>query len=124
MLTLLLFLCFLPPTVAMLLVAWLVKNAFVEYIKLFRLTKWFHVAEFIQAASNDAELAYPTFLVMYWDSWLTRLLSCPICLSVWIAAIFTVPFFLLYNLWLLIPGTFFVAYAGLILYFKLIKMMK
>ena len=116
------FLLFLSPGVAMSLYAWLNKNTFVEYMKLFRLTKLFHVADYLDATANDEELTYPKFLLQYWDNWLTRMLSCPVCLSPWITLTFTGPYFLLYGPLLMVPGTLFVAYAGLMLYFLLVKM--
>ena len=123
---------FLAPFVAMALMAWLEKNTFVEYMRLFHLTWLFHVRDFIEASENDTELRYTKFLVEYWPNWLTRLLSCPICLSPWISvlpnlglyAIMFGSYGILSVLVFTVFGTMLTSYAGLYLYFKLVKMMK
>jgi hypothetical protein len=70
--------------IALFLTIWLKTNAFVEYMQLFKLDKFFHVKDYMDMQSNQS---YPEFLVEYYNSFFTRLISCPICLSVWLGLI-------------------------------------
>lgn len=82
-------------TVAMLLVLWFDTNAFVEYTSLLGIT-WWHVADYQQFLSScDAAsfLSYPKFLFEFYPSFFSRLLKCPICVSVWLGLL-TTPIFL------------------------------
>jgi hypothetical protein len=78
----------------LLLVVWFKTDAFVEYVKLFKLSRRFSVDDFEEKYSSDFELTYHDYLRKYKNSFLIRLVTCPICLTVW----------------LLIP-TFFVKYS-------------
>ena len=70
-------LCF----IALALTIWFKTNAFVEYMELFKLERFFHIKEYVEMSSD---LSYPEFLKEYFNSFITRLLSCPICTSVWL----------------------------------------
>ena len=115
---------FLSPGVALSLYFWLDKSTFIEYAKLLGIKKWFYIDEFLQAASNDSELTYPAFLLQHWNNWATRLLSCPICLSPWVAGLFAIPFLLSYPALLIVPAILFLAYISLLLYFFLCRIAK
>ena len=65
------------------LLVWFHSGAAEEYISLFKLDFWFDLATFEQKRLADPELTYPDFLVMYHNNYFTRLLSCPICITVW-----------------------------------------
>lgn len=73
------------------MLVWFKSDAIVEYGSLFRLDKFFRVKEFrderIRVAPSP--LTYPQF--WYFRNWcfLTRLLSCPICLGIWLSIIIT-----------------------------------
>ena len=67
-----------------LLVVWLRTNAFVEYMRLFRLGGLFHVDEYAKISADGYEGNYIDFLVEYYkDSFFVRLLSCAVCISSW-----------------------------------------
>ena len=67
-----------------LLVVWLRTNAFVEYMRLFRLGWLFHVNEYAKISADGYEGNYIDFLVEYYrDSFFVRLVSCEVCLSSW-----------------------------------------
>jgi hypothetical protein len=67
-----------------LLLIWLKTNAFTEYMTLFRLGRFFHIAEFNQLYREGYGGVYVDFLGEYYsDSFLVRLVKCPICLSFW-----------------------------------------
>jgi len=63
------------------LIIWFKTSAFVEYMRLFRLGQFFKVNEYHELSN---ELSYIDFLKEYYNNFITRLLSCPICTSVWL----------------------------------------
>lgn len=69
---------------ALILTVWFKTTAFVEYMHLFRLDKWFHVQDYTDVQSDQA---FPDFLKEYYNNFFTRLISCPICLSIWLGFI-------------------------------------
>ena len=76
-----------------LLIVWFKTDAFLEYARLFRLTKVFRIDKYDEEYNNDFTLDYHTFLLKeYKGSFLIKLITCPICLIVW-AAIAVVIFF-------------------------------
>lgn len=70
--------------VALFLTVWLKTDAFVEYMSLLKLDKYFHIKDYLDVSGDQS---YPQFLVEYYNSFFTRLISCPICLSVWLGFI-------------------------------------
>ncbi len=81
------FACF----VALVLLVWFKTEAFVEYFSFIKpLAKLFKLDQFKDIKDNGGELSYPEFLAEYYNSFFTRLISCPICMSVW-AGLFLSP---------------------------------
>jgi hypothetical protein len=79
-------------SIALVLYAWLETDAFVEYFKLFRLDRgllfsFLRVNEYEEYISKNLEedTTYPDFLSYECGNFLTTLISCPICLSVWLS---------------------------------------
>lgn len=79
-------------SIALVLYAWLETDAFVEYFKLFRLDRgllfsFLRVNEYEEYISKNLEedTTYPDFLSYERGNFLTTLISCPICLSVWLS---------------------------------------
>lgn len=79
-------------SIALVLYAWLETDAFVEYFKLFRLDRgllfsFLKVNEYEEYISKNLEedMTYPDFLSYECGNFLTTLISCPICLSVWLS---------------------------------------
>jgi len=68
--------------VAFILIIWLKTEAFVEYARLFGLSKLLEIDKFDNRTMY--ELTYPAFLLVNHNNFLTRLISCPICLGVWL----------------------------------------
>ncbi len=109
--------------VAYSLLAWFNKDAFIEYSQLFKLSKLFKIDEFKQVTENDPTMSYPIFLASYYNNFFTRLVSCPICLSFWLSALYSLSLLGLYP-WYLYPLVIMaIAYAGLFMYFSLVKIM-
>ena len=68
--------------IAFVLIIWLKTDAFVEYARLFGLSKILEIDLFDNRTSY--ELNYPSFLLVHHNNFLTGLISCPICLGVWL----------------------------------------
>ena len=78
-------LLFYSTSVTMALVIWFKTEAFVEYLELFRLDSLFGVKKFRkqQVEGGDYGLDYPNFLLINYNSFFIRLITCPFCLTVW-----------------------------------------
>ncbi len=77
-------------TLAMVLTVWFQTNAFVEYMRLFRLTRFFKLDEFLKVEGGDED--YLSFLTEYYDGFLIRLVTCPVCLSFWLGLLISLVF--------------------------------
>ena len=74
-----------PFLVAVLLIVWFKTNAFIEYVEVFRLGKLFSLSLFEEKRQNHPNgLTYLNYLLIYRNSFITRLISCPICLCIWL----------------------------------------
>ena len=70
--------------ITLILLVWFKTNAFVEYARLFHISRFLKVEDYINSGSEDS---FPDFLVEFYNCFFTRLISCPICLSVWLGII-------------------------------------
>jgi len=71
--------------VAYALVVWFKTNAFVEYLTLFKLARFFHIDDYQKLVNSGYSGSYPEFLREYWyDSFFVRLATCPVCLGFWL----------------------------------------
>jgi hypothetical protein len=73
---------------ALILLVWFKTEAIVEYASLFGLKKLFKANEFRVEKMSLEQLTYPTFLKMKSNNFFIKLITCPICLSVWMTIIF------------------------------------
>jgi len=78
--------------IAMILVVWLKTDALVEWASVFGLSKILKKDAFYRFKMEQllgpipsGDITYPTFLKLKYDCLLTRLLSCPMCLSFWLS---------------------------------------
>lgn len=62
-------------------------EAWVEYCKLLHLDGISKYKEYELKKSNDLSLDYIQYLRQYHDCFLIRLITCPICLSIWLGII-------------------------------------
>ena len=84
-----LYLAFLVST---LLFLWNHTNFFVEYCELFYLKRLFWISSYEKykaegetgLTSNDPNIEYLNYLSLKHDSFFVRLITCPICLGVWL----------------------------------------
>ena len=70
-------------TVVLTLILWFKTDAFVEYVRLFGLSKIFKVDTFDKEFESNFELTYHSYLRMKHNNFFTRLITCPICLACW-----------------------------------------
>jgi hypothetical protein len=67
------------------MLSWYRTNAFVEYMTLFKLTRFFNIAEYNELHKEGYGGVYVDYLAEYYsDKFFVRLLKCPICLSFWL----------------------------------------
>lgn len=81
--------------IALLLQVWMNSNGIWEYISLFHLYPDFQVLDDYHVLINDPDATVPilsAYLRERHDSFLARLLSCPICISVWLGLIGSLAF--------------------------------
>jgi len=67
-------------------------EGWLEYCKLFRLNEFSFYEDYELKKSNDVTLEYLDYLRQYHNCFFTRLITCPICVAIWlgiIAGIFT-----------------------------------
>ena len=67
------------------LIIWFNTDSFIQYIKLFRLSKLTYIKEFEQELFENPDLKYLDFAYFKEPSFLNKLISCPYCLSFWIS---------------------------------------
>jgi len=92
--------------VALILLIWLKSDAIVEWGTLFGLSKLLMIDEFYRMRTEETNLGinYPTFLKIKYNNFIVNLLSCPLCLSVWLSSFISfVLLFLGIDIILLIP---------------------
>ena len=73
--------------VSLALIIWFESDAFVQYSKAFGLSLPFRIVEY-ESHPLSREVDYLDFLTIeYGDSFWVKLITCPICLSVWLSVI-------------------------------------
>ena len=71
-------------SVFLILVIWFKSDAFIEYANLLGGSKFFLIEAFKEEQKKDLSLDYLGYLAVHHSSFFTRLITCPICLSVWV----------------------------------------
>jgi hypothetical protein len=64
-------------------------DAWIEYCRLFHLNIISFYKDFDIKYKEDVSLTYITYLRRYHDCFFVRLITCPICLAVWLGIIFS-----------------------------------
>ena len=105
---------------------WFYKDTVAEYLRLFKLSHWFYVEEYFISAKDDPNLTYQKFLMYNADSFVVRLLSCPVCLSAWLGLGLALLLCLTagVTLWWCPVLALTTAYVSLFQYRKLVKLME
>lgn len=98
--------------VAFFLLIWFKTEAYVEYCRLFKLNRISHYKDYDEKKKNDVSLTYHYYLREYHNGFFIRLITCPICVSVWLAIFNSLLFFKI--------GVVFVTCVGGLILFGLI----
>ena len=80
---------FIVSTVALLLLVWFNSDAFVEYATIVGGRKFFHIDKYEKAQKKKATLDYLGYISERHDSFFIRLITCPLCFSIWITMFVT-----------------------------------
>jgi hypothetical protein len=83
---------FLSSLTAFILLVWFRGEAYLEYCRLFGLNKISHFEDFFEQKKNDVTLTYHGYLRQYHNSFFVRLVTCPICLTTWLALFLSILF--------------------------------
>lgn len=79
--------------ITIILLIWLKSDAIVEWGSLIGLSKFLMADEFYKMRIDQLplEINYPTFLKIKYYNFITKMLSCPLCLSVWLSILLCFP---------------------------------
>ena len=80
---------FITSLLALIYLIWFDSDAFEEYAKLVGGAKFFGVKEYKEKQKNDATLTYHQYLLANKNSFFIRLITCPLCFSVWASLVVT-----------------------------------
>ena len=74
--------------IAFVLIVWFKTNAFCEYLTVFGFSDYFKIDQYYEERKKfSSSLHYTDFLILKYNSFFTRLVSCPICLNIWLCII-------------------------------------
>jgi hypothetical protein len=76
--------------VALILLGWFRTDAWLEYTRMLKLPRLSHYKDFDIKHREDASLTYLLYLRLYHNCFFVRLITCPICLSVWLGIIISI----------------------------------
>ena len=96
--------------------AWFDTDAFVEYSKLLRLSKFFRIDRWEEYREMNPRLDYLGYIRLKHSNFFIRLISCKFCLCVWISLISC-----FFTNFLLFPVVYVLSYSIYSLLCKLIK---
>jgi len=69
------------------LIVWFNTDSFVQYIRLFRLSRFTYIKEYEQELFENPDLSYLDFAYFKEPSFFNKLISCPYCFSFWISSV-------------------------------------
>ena len=70
---------------AQVLIIWFQTNAFIEWVKLLRVGKFFKSDEYDKYSEEELDpVTYPYFLLLKQNSFFNKIISCPYCLNVYL----------------------------------------
>ena len=67
------------------LIIWFKTDAFVEYLDLLGFKKLFYIKEYKVSQDTSFAVNYPNFLMCQKNCFLSRLVSCPTCITFWLS---------------------------------------
>lgn len=120
--------CFLSCLIALILLIWLKSDALINWGELFKLSKFLHVDDFRiervkQIEGGHFSFSYPHFLNTKYNNFITRLLVCPLCLSVWLSSFFCLIFSVIGTSFIFMTLIPMVCVLSLILYGGIVELL-
>lgn len=100
----------------LILLIWFKTDAFIEYAYTIIPFDLFKIYPYYEAKANDVTLTYHQYLLYYHNCFFVKLITCPICLNVWLSIISCI---ILLNV-ISIP---IVCVVSLLIYYLLCKLM-
>jgi len=70
-----------------LMIIWFDTTFLVDYLKLFRLTKFTYIEEYEKELFENPELSFLDFALIKEPTFLNKLLACPYCFGFWVSAL-------------------------------------
>ena len=70
------------------LAIWFKSDAFQEYVKFFHADRFFLIHDFEKKQKKDLSIDYHSYLLRYHNGFFIKLITCPICSSVWLTLVF------------------------------------
>lgn len=70
--------------VALILLVWFHSEAFIEYASFIGAGDFFYAIDFKQEQQKNPLLNWTEYLIKFHDNFIIRLITCPLCLSVWL----------------------------------------
>lgn len=64
---------------------WFKSDAFIEWMKLFRLSKFIKYQEYLDAKLDSPFITYPLFLKTKYRLFIFKILGCPLCWNTWLS---------------------------------------
>jgi hypothetical protein len=81
---------YLASVAGIILILWFRTEVYIEYCRLFGLNIISNYKDYEEKRKNDASLNYIKYLRQYHNNFFIRLITCPICVSIWISIIMTI----------------------------------
>ena len=78
--------------IATILLIWFKSDAFYHYVKLFGLDRLFFIEKYDKQKEDDPLLTYPQFIKMNFGGIISKILTCPLCFTIWISTILAITF--------------------------------
>ncbi|MAH47963.1 hypothetical protein CMI37_19230 [Candidatus Pacearchaeota archaeon] len=69
-----------------LLILWFDTNFLIDYLKLFRLTRFTYIEEYEKELFDNPDIKFFDFVLIKEPNFLNKLLACPLCLGFWLSA--------------------------------------
>lgn len=100
---------------SLILLIWFKTEAFIEYFKYIPYDI-FKIKAYFAAKNNDITLEYHNYLLYNHNNFFTRLITCPICLNVWLSILNCLLFSCIINMPI-------ICMVSLFIYYLLVKIM-
>lgn len=76
--------------ITLIMITFLKTNAYVEYARLFNVNNISYYKDFFIKREDNPSLNYIDYLSIYHNCFFIRLVTCPVCLSIWLGIIFSI----------------------------------